>query len=148
MILKNNEMVKFLFFSAPLKENENSSALLLLRLFIGVLMLTHGWGKLSNFEALSGVFPDPVGLGSKLSLILAVGAEFFASIFLILGLLTRLSVIPLAFTMSVAFFVVHAADTFQVKELALLYLGIYLFIFLAGPGKYSLDAIIFKKRLE
>ena len=140
-------MKKFLFFGAPLKEEESSGAILLLRIFIGLLMMTHGWGKLSNFGAFSGGFPDPIGLGSEFSLILAIGAEFFASIFLILGLLTRLSVIPLAFTMIVAFFVVHAADPFQAKELSLIYLGIYIYLFLAGPGKYSLDRVLFKKKL-
>ena len=140
-------MKKFLFFGAPLKEEENSGAILLLRIFIGLLMITHGWGKLSNFEAFSGGFPDPIGIGSKLSLMLAIGAEFFASIFLILGLLTRLSAVPLAFTMGVAFFVVHAADPFQTKELALVYLGVYIYLFLVGPGKYSLDRMLFKKHL-
>ena len=110
-------------------------------------MITHGWGKLSNFEAFSGGFPDPIGIGSKLSLMLAIGAELFASIFLILGLLTRLSAVPLAFTMGVAFFVVHAADPFQTKELALVYLGVYIYLFLVGPGKYSLDRMLFKKHL-
>ena len=140
-------MKKFLFFGAPLKEEENSGAILLLRIFIGLLMITHGWGKLSNFEAFAGGFPDPIGIGSKLSLMLAIGAELFASVFLILGLLTRLSAVPLAFTMGVAFFVVHAADPFQTKELALVYLGAYIYLFLVGPGKYSLDRMLFKKHL-
>jgi len=107
-------------------------------------MMTHGWGKLSNFSAISESFPDPIGVGSQMSLMLAVAAEFFGSILLIFGFLARLVVIPLAFTMAIAFFVIHAADPLQVKELALFYLIIYIFLFMSGPGEYSLDNFLSK----
>jgi putative oxidoreductase len=48
--------------------------------------------------------------------------------------------------MSVAAFVAHAADPLQVKELSLLYLAVFASIFVTGAGKYSLDALLFKKR--
>ena len=138
-------MKNYLFLSTSPGENVSSAAILFFRLFIGVLMITHGWAKIENFEAFSQGFPDPIGLGSKFSLILAIGAEVFASFFLILGLLTRLSLIPLIFTMGVAFFVVHANDPFQQKELALIYLGIYAILFLLGPGRYSADRLFLAK---
>lgn len=131
---------------APMGRVE-SIALLFLRVFIGVLMLSHGVPKLINFEAYSQGFMDPIGLGPKFSLMLAIGAEVFASIFVVLGLLTRASLIPLAFSMGVAFFIVHANDPMQVKELALIYLGIYTTLLIAGPGRYSLDRVIFKPTL-
>jgi putative oxidoreductase len=58
---------------------------------------------------------------------------------LILGLGTRLAAMPLAFTMMVALFVVHAEDPWKVKELAAVYLGVYLALILTGPGDFSLD---------
>jgi len=134
-------MKNFLLLSKSPSDNLSSAALLLLRVAIGFLMITHGWAKLQNFEAMSAAFPDPLGVGSKISLILAIGAEFFASLFVILGLLTRLSLIPLMFTMGVAFFVIHANDPLQTKELALVYLVIYIFLFIKGPGKFSLDSL-------
>ncbi len=134
-----------MLYGAQLNKTGNSFTLLLLRVFAGILILLHGWGKLSNFGSLYQVFPDPIGLGSRISLILAIGAEFFASIFLIFGLLTRLALIPLAFTMVIAFFVIHSSDPLQVKELALLFLGLFIYLFLTGPGDYSLDRLLFKK---
>ena len=46
--------------------------------------------------------------------------EFFGSLALVFGILTRLVTIPLAFTMCVAAFIVHATDPFQKQEFALL----------------------------
>ena len=116
-----------------------SVGLLLLRISIGCLMLVHGIQKLTGFSTLSETFADPIGLGSQLSLILAIGAEVGCSILLILGLITRVAVIPLAFTMLVAFFLVHGNDPWNVKELAATYLSIYIVVFFTGPGRFSLD---------
>ena len=46
--------------------------------------------------------------------------------------------------MAIAFFVIHAADPLQVKELALFYLIIYIFLFMSGPGEYSIDNVLSK----
>lgn len=50
-------------------------ALLLFRILIASLMLYHGLTKLLNYETLKNAFPDPVGLGSNVSLILILFAE-------------------------------------------------------------------------
>ena len=119
-----------------------NSGLLLLRLFVGGFMLTHGVPKLLNFEFLSTVFPDPIGLGSGFALSLIIFAELFCSILLIFGLFTRLASIPLIIGMAVAAFVIHAQDPFSGKEMALLYMGIYVVIALVGAGKYSVDYLL------
>jgi putative oxidoreductase len=127
--------------------NFNHSALnlmfLVLRVAISAFMLTHGYGKLQS--ALAGgeiQFMDPFGLGQAASLYLAVFAEFFCSIFLILGFATRLAVIPLIVTMLVAVLIAHGSDPFEKKEMALHYLLVYLVILVCGAGKYSLDYFI------
>ena len=125
-----------------------NGALLFLRLFVGGMMLTHGWVKLSSFAALSAVFPDPLGIGTTFSLVLTVFAEVGCSLCLILGFMTRLAVLPLIFNMAMAFFVIHSADTFAVKEMALLYLGMYIAVFWAGGGKYAADEIIRQKLIR
>lgn len=130
----------------PKYENVTSAGLLVLRVGIGSLMLMHGIQKIQGFSELSGGFPDPIGLGSSLSLILAIAAEVGASILLILGAAARIAVIPLAFTMLVALFVVHAEDPWKVKELAATYLLVYASLLLTGPGRFSLDHLWWSKR--
>ncbi len=114
-------------------------AILILRVCIGAFMLTHGWPKLANFSARLEKFRDPIGLGSEVSLTLIVFAEFFCSIFVILGLYTRIALIPLIIGMSVIAFIVHGNDPFGDKEKALLFLSTFVVLFLTGPGKISFD---------
>ena len=113
--------------------------LLVLRVALGAFMLVHGFAKVANFSTLSEGFPDPIGMGSLLSLLSAIGAEVGCSFLLILGLGTRLVVLPLAFTMIIALFVIHGEDPWKVKELAALFLAGYAVIFITGPGTISLD---------
>lgn len=119
-------------------------AILILRVSIGLLMLTHGIPKLNMLLSGEIQFPGLFGMPPAISLFLAVFAELFCSVLLIFGLATRLAAIPLFFTMVVAAFVVHADDPFSQKELALIYLVSYVVIFLQGSGKYSIDKIISK----
>lgn len=117
---------------------QNDLGLLFLRLTAGGFMMTHGFPKLQNWSAMSGSFPDPLGIGSTLSLAGTVGAEFFCALLVTLGIATRLASAPLLFTMLVAAFIVHGADPMQKKELALIYAGMYLALIFLGAGKYSL----------
>lgn len=118
-----------------------SLGLLLLRVAAGATMAAgHGWGKLLAFSEEAATFPDPLGIGNRLSMTGAVGAELFCSALVALGLGTRLAALPVAFTMTVAAFVIHASDPFGRKELAIVYLAIFLALAIVGPGRYSLDA--------
>lgn len=120
-----------------------SWGLFILRLGVGlVMLLAHGSGKLMGFSELSGQFADPFGLGMSASLTLAVFAEFFCSILLVIGLFTRLATVPLIITMATAFFIIHGDDPFARKEKALLFLIPYLTLLLAGPGRISLDWLL------
>lgn len=125
---------------------EINIAILFLRVSVGVFMLTHGTGKL--MALLSGgpvKFADPIGIGPAASLALAVFAEVICSLFLIFGIATRFSAIPLIITMLVAGFIVHAEDLFRVKEMAFLYLSTFITIAISGAGKFSVDNLIYKK---
>ena len=118
-----------------------NAAMLLLRLTVGFLMINHGYGKLVHFGEMQGKFMNFLGLGQTVSLALVVFAEFFCSIFLILGLFTRLSSIPLIVAMSVALFKAHNADFFGDGEKAAIFLGCYLVLLILGPGKISVDGM-------
>lgn len=112
---------------------------LLLRVGLALLMLRHGFQKLIGFSNIAPNFFNPFGLGGAISLALVVGAEFFGSLFVLFGFLTRWSSFTIVFTMLVAVFLAHGADSFHKKELALVYaLGFFCFM-LIGSGKYGAD---------
>lgn len=131
-------------FLGPEPLDKNLAALLL-RILVGGLMIMHGWPKIANYDQYVTEF-NPIGLGNDLSLCLAIFGEFICGIFLVLGFMTRLSAIPVLITMIVAFFVVHAPHPFDVKEKSLVYMGLTVVIFFLGSGRYSADALIFKKK--
>lgn len=116
------------------------AGLLLLRLWLGVSMLwLHGWEKLLNLFAGKTAFLDPLGIGETASLVGTVLAEVFCSVLLIVGLWTRWAAVILTFTMGVAFFIVNSAKITGSGELAWIYFGGYLVVFVAGAGKFSVD---------
>ncbi len=120
--------------------------LLFLRLMSGGLMLFgHGLGKLMSYSGMANSFPDPLGMGPTLTLVVAIFSEVFCALLLMIGLSTRLAALPLLGTMVTAAFVVHAADPWSKQEFALLYAVAYATLFLTGPGSFSLDAV-FKVR--
>jgi putative oxidoreductase len=112
---------------------------LFLRVAVGTAMLTHGWPKVMNYTSRSGSFADPYGFGSEVSMALTIFAEVVCSGLVILGLFTRLALIPLIITMATVTFVVLADDPFVKKEIAALYLIIFTTLFFTGPGKFSFD---------
>lgn len=126
--------------------NYRDLGLLLLRVTVGVFMLVfHGLPKLQNFAELSQTFPPMLGMSSQVGLTLIIFAEVFASIALILGLFTRLATIPLIIGLGVASFVAHAGDPMSAREMSMLYFLLYIVILLTGPGKLSLDTLIYNK---
>lgn len=121
-----------------------SAAMLILRLGFGILMMMHGYNKLIHFGEMQHKFMNFMGIGSTMSLALVVFAEFFCSLFLILGLFTRLAAIPLIIATCVMIFKAHNADFFGEGEHAALYLTGYLVLLFVGPGRVSVDSMIGK----
>jgi putative oxidoreductase len=120
-------------------------ATFILRLSFGALFMYHGFMKIASFNSMAGHFPNPIKVGSTVSLLLVIFAEFFCGFFVAIGLMTRLAVIPILITMVVAYFMVHGAQEFKVKELALVYMILSLVVFVLGSGKASVDKLILKK---
>lgn len=116
-------------------------AMLLLRIGLGALMINHGYGKLVHFAEMKSQFMNFMGLGQPVSLALAVFAEFFCSVFIILGLFSRLSTIPLIITMLIALFQAHKGDVFGEGEKAAMFLCGYVVLLIVGPGKISVDGM-------
>ncbi len=127
--------------------NMQATALLILRLIVGIAFIIHGSGKIqSPFSWM----PPEAGVPGILQFLAAI-SEFGGGIALIIGLLTRLASLGLAFTMLIAT-LMHAfvkGDPFvnmtggSSFEPALGYLGIAILFIALGPGKFALDKIVF-----
>lgn len=134
---------KTFLFPTYYDDNRTYSLLLLVvRVFFGVLFLTHGYTKLMAHATMSDLFADPFGLGSIISFWMVVFAEVVCAFALIFGILQRIVLIPMIFTMCTAFFIVHGPDVFAAKELSFIYLVVFAILYITGPGRYSFDAAI------
>lgn len=137
------------FFVAPAHSTFTDVALLLLRFVGGLAFMFHGWGKIQ--APFSWMGPDAAVPGFLQAL--AALAEFGGGLFWILGALTALASLGIAFTMAVAVHL-HAVilgDPFVAGgagegsyELALLYLVIAILFIATGPGRFSVDNKLFK----
>lgn len=120
--------------------------LLIFRLFVGLsLAFAHGLGKLPPGEQLIG---GVTAMGFPLPIVFAWAAalsEFVGALCIAAGLFTRIAAGFIAVTMAVAAFMVHSADAYSVKELALFYLFSSILLIFTGAGRFSLDPIVCKK---
>ena len=125
----------------------SSIYLLLFRITLGLVFISIGWGKFSNFDRTIGYFssiniPFPV-----ISAWLAATTELVAGLFILVGLYTRAAAIPLAIVMAVAT-LTHLSDVSTIIDFLKLdawkYFSMSLILLVTGAGKLSLDTI-FKK---
>ena len=130
----------------------SNMARLFIRLFVGVMFLQFGIRQLVGYESLVMTFPTVFGWSSATCLNLMIVIEIVCSLFIMVGFLTRISVIPPIIAMIAAeYHIVHdmvphislyGLNSTQPGYLPIMFIGIYLFILLAGPGKISLDYFI------
>jgi len=123
--------------------------LLVLRLWLGMsLLVLHGWSKLTSFSETAGTFPDPLEVGSSVSLALTIFAEVGCAVLIVVGLFTRAAALVQVILMGVAIFIVKKASLANGPgsgELAFIYLAGFVTLFLAGAGRFSFDAMSGKK---
>jgi putative oxidoreductase len=121
--------------------------LLVLRVWLGLsMLLLHGWGKVGNHAQLVQGFPDPLEVGTALSVNLVIFSEVLCALLLVVGLAARFALVPLIVTMAVAFFVIHGGVLTGEGngEMAFIYLGGFVALLIAGPGRYSFDHYILR----
>ncbi|MBS1261245.1 MAG: hypothetical protein MAG453_00566 [Calditrichaeota bacterium] len=120
-------------------------AVFVLRLCIAAMMIAgHGWRKVVDFETLRVSFSDPFALGPAFTLYLALLVELAGSLLLLIGLATRYAAAGLLLAMLTAAFIVHGGGPWAKMELPLLYALVYLTLLLAGAGRISLDAFLYR----
>ncbi len=137
-------------FSTKYSDNSLSFAFLLLRIMLGGLIIPYGYLKLVHFAQYSPGFTDPFHVGSTVSYILVIFAEFFCGIFVLLGLMTRFATIPLIINMAVIVFYVnhgHFSNASQYPNTQIvptMFLAGFIVLLFTGPGKISMDRLIGK----
>ncbi|MDE6637249.1 MAG: DoxX family protein [Muribaculaceae bacterium] len=121
---------------------------LFLRLFVGIMLMQFGIRQLNEAEILYNSFPSVLGLGSEASLWLMICIEIGCSLFIMAGFITRVMIIPPFIAMTVAeYYLLHDVSSSasymlsweQPGYLPIMFLGIYFFLILVGPGKISVD---------
>jgi putative oxidoreductase len=128
------------------KELSSNVVLLVLRAVVGVNMAwLHGWDKLSHFSAKAGSFPDPLSIGHKYALVLAIAGEFFGAILMATGLLGRAGAFLVSLTSALTLFWILHGTPWREREVWELYFAGSTTILLLGCGRYSLDTLVWKK---
>ena len=121
---------------------------LFLRLFVGIMLIQFGVRQVYTFNAIAPVFPSVFGMGSEASLIVWLIVEFLCSIAIMAGFMTRLMTVPPFIGMIIAeYYLLHDVvresaymlSWSQQGYLPMMFLGIYFFILIVGPGKISVD---------
>jgi putative oxidoreductase len=134
-------------------ERAHDVALLLVRLVLAIVFIAHGGQKLFGWfggKGLEGFAPmiEKMGMPHIVAVLVAIG-EFFGGLGLLVGLLTRVAAIGPIASMAGAVALVHAKNGFFLPsgmEYALSMLILAVAILIAGPGAYSLDALLSRDR--
>ncbi|MDE6295405.1 MAG: DoxX family protein [Muribaculaceae bacterium] len=118
---------------------------LFLRLFVGIMLIQFGVRQILEFHSICDSFPAVLGLSPVSSLIIMISVEMICSVFIMFGFLTRIMTIPPFVAMIVAeIYQLHDKVAYLLSwqsqsYLPIMFLGIYFFILLVGPGKISVD---------
>ena len=129
------------------KSFSKDSALLLLRVITGTVLIHHGYEKLANIENFADAFVRPLHLPFPIFFsYLAAFSEIGGSWLLIIGLATRFGALAIVGTISVAIYHALVTSGFNIflLELLLLYFASAASIALTGPGNFSLDEVIIR----
>lgn len=136
------EIIKLLLYS-DVGSDINNIALLVFRILIAVeLFRVHGMKKFRVQNGEREHVPNPLRLPEKLNGLVATFSDTVVPFFIILGLGTRLFILPTIGVTAVGYFVVHRKDSLEVRDVPYIYTVTLLFLLALGAGTYSLDHYI------
>ena len=133
------------------KSFSKDTALLILRVITGTVLIHHGYEKLANIENFADAFVRPLHLPFPILLsYIAAYSEIYGSWLIIFGLLTRLGALSIVGTISVAIYHALATSGFNIYllELLILYLGGAFCVLCYGGGEFALDRFLRKFRIK
>lgn len=124
------------------------AALLFLRISGSLLLFSvHGLPKLGHFSHELTVIEDPFNLGAPLTLSFALFAEVVCPLLIALGVMTRLSSVPILILLLVSLVFVHPSWTLEEGQFGWLLLIVFTTLLIAGPGRYAVSSSAPGRRL-
>jgi len=133
------EIIKQILYS-DLGTSFNNAALLVFRVLLAVeLFRVHGMKKFRVENGQREHVPNPLHLPEKLNGLVATFSDTVVPFLIILGVGTRLVVLPTIGVTAVGYFVVHRKDSLEVRDVPYMYTLSLLLILALGAGTYSLD---------
>jgi putative oxidoreductase len=131
-------------FHTDLGNAYNNWAMLFFRILLSVeLFRVHGMKKFRSNGGTAEHVPNPLGLPEQLNGLVATVSDTVVPMLVILGLVTRLAILPTIGVTAVGYFVVHKNDPLEVRDVPYIYTICFLLLLLTGPGTYSLDNYIY-----
>ena len=115
------------------------SALLYLRLFVGIVLIAHIIGQLHLYNASTAGYPALLFGNSAASLIITTILEAILAVMIMCGVWVRFAALVMAIGTFVDIFIVYPALGWAGVERQILFVGLYIFLVVAGAGRYSYD---------
>lgn len=134
-----NEIVK-LVLSSDLGSNMNNWAMLIFRCLLALeLFRVHGLKKFKLKNGEKEHVPNPLGLPNKLNGLIATFSDTVVPFLVMLGVATRLVILPVIGVTAIGYFVVHRKDSVEVRDVPYMYTLCFLFLLITGAGTLSID---------
>ncbi len=138
-------MLRYILYS-DLGSTLNNAAMLGFRVLLALeLFRVHGMKKFRVENGQREHVPNPLGLPDKLNGLVATVADTVVPFLLMLGVATRLVILPTIGVTAIGYFVVHRKDSLEVRDVPYVYTLCLLFILLIGAGRFSIDSLLFLK---
>lgn len=135
-------MIEFIkqILHSDLGNSFNNAAILAFRVLLAIeLFRVHGMKKFRVENGQKEHVPNPLHLPEKLNGLVATFSDTVIPFFIILGLGTRLAVLPTIGVTAIGYFVVHKNDSLEVRDVPYMYTLSLLLLLALGAGTYSLD---------
>jgi putative oxidoreductase len=135
-------MIEFIkqILHSDLGNSFNNAAILAFRILLAIeLFRVHGMKKFRVENGQKEHVPNPLHLPEKLNGLVATFSDTVIPFFIILGLGTRLAVLPTIGVTAIGYFVVHKNDSLEVRDVPYMYTLSLLLLLALGAGTYSMD---------
>lgn len=143
-----NSVIHYILHS-NLGNTTNNSAVLAFRFLLALeLFRVHGMKKFRVENGQKEHVPNPLGLPDKLNGLIATFSDTVVPFLMMMGLGTRLVILPTIGVTAIGYFVVHRKDDIEVRDVPYMYTLSLLFLLVLGAGTYSFDQVILEQFLS